>query len=31
MRVVCSAHFQKFAYWVGVMFVHVMCTQCVVV
>ena len=30
MCVVCSAHFQKFAYWVEVMFVHVMCTQCVV-
>ena len=27
----CSAHFQVFVYWVGVMFVHVMCTQCVVV
>ena len=29
--VLCSAHFQKFVYWVGVMFVHVMSTQCVVV
>ena len=29
--VVCSAHFQRFVYWVGVMFVHAMCTQCVVV
>ena len=28
---VCSAHFQKFVYWVGAMFVHVMCTQCIVV
>ena len=25
------AHFQEFVYWVEVMFVHVMCTQCVVV
>ena len=30
MFVVCCAHFQEFVYWVGVMFVHVMCTQCVV-
>ena len=29
--VLCSAYFQRFVYWVGVMFVHVMCTQCVVV
>ena len=30
MCVVCSAHFQEFVYWIGVIFVHVMCTQCVV-
>ena len=28
---VCSVHFQEFVYWVGVMFVHVTCTQCIVV
>ena len=27
----CSAHFQRSVHWVSVMFVHVMCTQCVVV
>ena len=27
----CSVHFQRFVYWVGVVFVHVVCTQCVVV